>query len=479
MSSATSEVSSGLPTLLEEQQKHLDLINHLISHSELLVVVYGPKGSGKSLLSRSICVDSDDSVCLTSEQIAGLEDLLDVFAQLWNLPSLPEDLKQARSMVVEESESSSRKDSPLKIIIDDADKFAPKLLKSIIQFALEISGSVNVALFGVTGFADKLQNSFKKLPLYIYELTPLTLEGTKELIIKSGISLSDDEYQTLYQVSDNWPGAMLEAAQHAVDPSTESIAKQKNTQTEEQKENSAKKKEGGSSFGTKHIFALAGLATLLVMMLIYSQNYEKNNTTTLDLSMANTLPESDTNAQDDSKNDYNYSTKKLDGVEAKKEAEVIDLREESQDVPSNNEITDSTEESLASNKMKTGLKADEPSNIKVNITSPVVEKKKASRAKPLPSDSSKKEPKAITSGFVIQLFGSYDLQAAKKLKDTIKLKASVSVYSTRRNQRSWYISVLGPYPNKAEAQRNIKLLPESVKSQSPWIRATKGLTLVP
>lgn len=478
MSSATSEVSSGLPSLLEEQQKHLDLINHLISHSELLVVVYGPKGSGKSLLSRSICAESDDNVCLTSEQISGLEDLLDVFAQLWSLSALPEDLKQARASVIEEAESQEHKESPLKIIIDDADKLTPKLLKNIIQFVLEISDSVNVALFGETGFADKLQHSFKKLPLYVYELTPLTLEGTKELIIKSGISLSDDEYQTLYQVSDNWPGAMLEAAQHAVDPSNESIEKQEDTQIEEQKKNGSKKKEIASSFGTKHIFALAGLATLLVMMLIYSQNYEKNNTTTLDLSMANTLPEDDTNAQNNSKNDYNYSATNTDKTDPKTE-DVIDLRDESQDGDSKNEAIAPVDQSLVSNNTKAETQAPEQPTIRLNITSPVIEKKKAISSKPLQSNSSKKEPKVMTSGFVIQLFGSYDLGAAKKFKNTLTLKQPVNVYSTIRNQRSWYISVLGPYSSKAEAQKNIKGLPQSIKSQSPWVRSTQKLTLIP
>lgn len=479
MNSATSEVSSGLPVLLEEQQKHLDLINHLISHSELLVVVYGPKGSGKSLLSRSICADSGDSVCLVSEQLAGLEDLLDVCAQLWDLSSLPEDLKQARAIITEEAQSEARKEVPLKIIIDDADKLSPKLLKSIVQFVLEISGSVKVALFGLTGFADNLQNSFKKLPLYIYELTPLTLEGTKELIATSGISLSDDEYQTLYQVSDNWPGALLEAAQHAVDPDSKPIEKQEDTHAEKkQKKSKAKKKEGSSSFGTKRIFALAGLATLLVMMLIYSQNYEKRNTTTLDLSMANTLPENDINTQDDSKNDYNYSTKGADNTELKTE-EVIDLREDAQESHSNNESVVSTDQSLVPDNTQAEAQAEEPENIKMNITSSVVQKKKEIRTKSLQPNISKREPKITASGFVIQLFGSYDLQAAKSLKKTIKVNQPLRVYSTLRNKRAWYVSVLGPYATKAEAQRNIKLLPEGIKSRSPWIRSTQKLTLIP
>lgn len=468
MGSTTSEVSSGLPSLLEEQQKHLDLINHLISHSELLVVVYGPKGSGKSLISRSICADSDDSVCLVSDQITGLEDLLDVFAQLWGLSSLPENLKQARSIIIEEAESITRKESPLKIIIDDADKLAPKLLKSIIQFALEVSGSVNVALFGVTGFADKLKGSFKKLPLYIYELTPLTLEGAKELIINSGVSLSDNECQTLYQINDNWPGALLEAAQRAVDPSSESIEK-----LEEEQKKRSKNKKRASSFGSKHIFALAGLATLLVMMLMYSQNYEENRASkTLDLSMANASPEDVLDTQDYSKNDYNYSTEKTESTESQKVSEVIDLREENKNIASD-------DESPSLNNVKTPPKAIESSNTKANPISSIVQKKKTSHSKNLQSNASKEEPKESASGFVIQLFGSYDLQAAKKLQSTLRLKQPVNIYSTLRNQRPWYISVLGPYSSKAEAQRSIKLLPESIKSQSPWIRSTEKLTLIP
>lgn len=498
MNSTDSNLSSDLPILLDEQQKHLDLIRHLISHSELLLVVYGSKGAGKSLLSRTLCQESDNSVCLTCEQVASLEDVLDVLAQFWELPELTEDLQQARAQIVDESKNAKHKDEGVTLIIDDADQLEPALLKSIAEFALEVSDSVSMALFGQSGFADELQNKLNERPLYLYELTPLSLASAKELIKRVGIPLSDDEIQTLYQLSDNWPGSMLEAARCASgleqsddDEDLPTLTEKVHNQPQEKTDNRS-----GSGFGTKHLFALAGLATLLVMMLIYSNNYQQDvKSINLDLSDANlssTVEETD--SQDSSQVDYNYALKDSD--------ENDNQKTDTAELNSNESITSSDDKAgpvaLPSSfkQMEQTLESEkEPSNLDDTKPKEAEEKENkkekqqvASQPKTKPKTSPKpnSKPEATikkSSGFVVQFFGSYDLKSAKKFKaalnSTLKTKRTAQIYKTTRNQKNWYVTVIGPYTDRAAAKADIDKLSDKLKAQSPWVRSTQKLVLIP
>lgn len=484
MNSAISDLPTGLPDLLEEQRKHLDLISHLISHSDLLVVIYGPKGSGKTLLSRSFCTDSDNSICLTSEQVSGLEDVLDVLAQLWELPSLDGNLEQDRSMLLEESKSQRRKDSPVKIIIDDAQNLEPRLLKSLAELAFDMSDSVAMALFGEVGFADGLKESLDdEAPLYFYKLSPLALASVKALIRQAGINLSDDEFQTLYQLHDNWPGTMLEAARHAVEPESEEAQTSTEQNSTDTKQTAAPspKEDTRASFGTKHIFALAGLATLLVMMLIYTQNYEQSQQTiSLDLSDANSSPQQEQNQSKAEKpTDYNYSQEKQPSVsnEPKQELNEPEPPESFNNnaEPENKPLVKKEESKITKEPV---VNKEQKQNTAKVEKAPKKEITQNAKPKPKAASSKKKAPDGKAK-FVVQLFGSYDLAAAKNLKKSLKVNQPVNVYATTRNQRNWYITVLGPFANKAEASNSIKALPAKIKSQSPWIRTTKNLNLQP
>lgn len=465
MNSANSELSANLPVLLAEQQKHLDAINRLILHSDLLVLVYGPEGAGKTLLSRSICCGDDNAICLMAEQVTALDDLYDVLAQSWQI-DLPENAQQARQLIVAQSQQQAGQDAPIKLIIDDAHRLDAKLLKSIAKLSMETAPAVALALFGEVGFAQKLQSRLRKLPLYIYELTPLTLADCTKLFEQEGLSLSDDEVQTLYQVSDNWAGSLLTAAKTVVASSDDNshnddIFMQTHTETSEQDTEKTNQEES-RSFGKKHIFALAGLAILLVMMLLYSQNYQHSSIQEIDLSKANESVQDSSNTLSEAKPDYNYDAQ-ADKQEATQTTEVIDLRDEQND---DDKVSAPAKEI-----------ADAPSSVSDN--KPKLSKKVED--KPVSTAQKKHSAGAVppVNSMVIQLFGSYRLAAAKKFKHSlVSLVPNVHIYMTQRKQRNWYLVVMGDYANKAQARRAMANLMPKLKAQKPWIRSTQGLMQV-
>ncbi len=486
MSSYNLELSANLPVLLTEQQKHVDAINRLTEHSDLLLLVYGPKGAGKTLLAHHICCDQDNSICLTAEQVTGLDELLDVLAQAWQL-DLPDNLKAARQFIVEQVNQQETSLTAIKLLIDDAHLLDAKLLKSIAQLALDAAPLLALILFGEADFSKKLQTRWRKLPLYIYELTPLSLSDCKALFIQENLDLSDDELQTLYQVSDSWAGSLLTAAQKALaitdynfnqDEYT-NMTQDNLTAPETDNANDTEVEEKSTTFGRKHIFALAGLAILLILMLFYSQNYQSSNTQEIDLSLANTPQEQASTDNGTEAKDYNYAQEAETKIEQEKEnkeaanLEVIDLRE-NQGAKTTTEAATAIPESSAAVNMADSSKL--PTSKINKITKPQQVAK--ATTKPVTTKIEKTQIAQAQKGVLIQLFGSYKLAAAKKFKRTLTSRQNAKIYQTKRNQRTWYLVVLSGYANKAQARNAITSLPVNLKAQKPWIRSAKGLTLI-
>lgn len=79
------------------------------------------------------------------------------------------------------------------------------------------------------------------------------------------------------------------------------------------------------------------------------------------------------------------------------------------------------------------------------------------------------------SHYVIQLVGTRDLTAAGKFLDEHKLGAEGSWFTTSYQGKPWYVVVYGIYPDNASARAAIKSLPEHLRSGLPWPRSVASL----
>jgi DamX protein len=68
----------------------------------------------------------------------------------------------------------------------------------------------------------------------------------------------------------------------------------------------------------------------------------------------------------------------------------------------------------------------------------------------------------------VQLFGSFDAQAAERFKQQQRLKDRLAIYRTRRDGREWYVVVMGSYGSRDAARKAIQGLPNEVKRWNPW-----------
>jgi DamX protein len=77
--------------------------------------------------------------------------------------------------------------------------------------------------------------------------------------------------------------------------------------------------------------------------------------------------------------------------------------------------------------------------------------------------------------FTVQLFGSHDRQAAERFKETHRLKDRLATYRTNRDGKDWYVVVVGSYGTRDAAQRAIQNLPPEVKRNNPWPRSVASV----
>lgn len=73
--------------------------------------------------------------------------------------------------------------------------------------------------------------------------------------------------------------------------------------------------------------------------------------------------------------------------------------------------------------------------------------------------------------FTVQLFGSHDRYAAERFKEGVRLKDRLAVYRTNRDGKDWFVVVAGSHSTREAAQRAIQGLPAEVKRNNPWPRS--------
>ena len=97
------------------------------------------------------------------------------------------------------------------------------------------------------------------------------------------------------------------------------------------------------------------------------------------------------------------------------------------------------------------------------------------RPEPTPSDAPRLDESWLLAqspdNFTVQLFGSHDRYAAERFKEGVRVKERLAVYRTSRDGKDWFVVVAGSHSTREAAQRAIQGLPAEVKRNNPWPRS--------
>ena len=201
----------------------LGQLHHLARYSQLLLVVTGPEGSGKTLLRQALVASTNkqsvQSVVVSARGAGDAAGILHQVAQTLNVarPDVGSILAQVVQLALTGQE--------VYLLVDDAEQLDESALEALLALAAGApEGRPHVFLFGEPSMIAGLEQlSPDEERFHVIELQPYTLDETREYLAQrlegagAGIELfSAQQISDIHESSEGWPGTINQVARDAM-----------------------------------------------------------------------------------------------------------------------------------------------------------------------------------------------------------------------------------------------------------------------
>ncbi|MFL1516465.1 AAA family ATPase [Pseudomonas prosekii] len=201
----------------------LGQLHHLARYSQLLLVVTGPQGSGKTLLRQALVASTNkqsvQSVVVSARGAGDAAGVLRQVAQALNVaqPEIGAILAQVVQLALTGQE--------VYLLVDDAEQLDESSLEALMALAAGApEGRPHVFLFGESSLIAQLEAlNLEEERFHVIELQPYTEEETREYLDQRlegagrGIELfTADQISDIHESSDGWPGNINQVARDAM-----------------------------------------------------------------------------------------------------------------------------------------------------------------------------------------------------------------------------------------------------------------------
>ncbi|MHA6492215.1 AAA family ATPase [Pseudomonas borbori] len=197
----------------------LGQLHHLARYSQLLLVVTGPKGSGKTLLRQALVASTNkqtvQSVIVSAQGAADPGSLLRQVAQGLQL-------KQAEpAAILAQVGQLALTGQEVYLLVDDAEELSDAAVASLLTLAAGNSeGKPHVFLFSEPELTARLERlADGEECFHIIDLQPYAEEETREYLAQrlegAGQSInvfSDEQVASIHEAADGWPGLINQVA---------------------------------------------------------------------------------------------------------------------------------------------------------------------------------------------------------------------------------------------------------------------------
>ncbi|MDT4801075.1 Cell division protein DamX [compost metagenome] len=230
----------------------LGQLHHLARYSQLMLVVSGPHGSGKTLLRQALVASTNkqavQSLVVSARNSAEAGGLLRQIAQGLNIAQA--DVRSILAQVAQLALTGQE----VYLLVDDAEELDDTALGNLLALAEgNVEARAHVFLFGedsLLAHLDALADGEERF--HVIELQPYSQEETREYLAQRlegagrGIELlSDEQVDEIHLQSGGWPGGINQVAR---DLMIEAMLAQRGA---------SRKSAGGFNLPKKHLLALA------------------------------------------------------------------------------------------------------------------------------------------------------------------------------------------------------------------------------
>lgn len=201
----------------------LGQLHHLARYSQLLLVVSGPDGSGKTLLRQALVASTNkqavQSVVVSARGASDPASILRQVAQGLQVqrPELPAILAQVGQLALTGQE--------VYVLVDDAEDLSDAALTSLLSLAVgNAEGRPHVFLFADSQLLPRLEHvTAGDECFHVIELQPYGEDETREYLAQrlegagQGIEVfSDDQVADIHEQSAGWPGVINQVARESL-----------------------------------------------------------------------------------------------------------------------------------------------------------------------------------------------------------------------------------------------------------------------
>ena len=201
----------------------LGQLHHLARYSQLLLVVTGPQGSGKTLLRQALVASTNkqsvQSVVVSARGAGDAAGVLRQVAQSLNVAQA--EIGPILAQVVQLALTGQE----VYLLVDDAEQLDESALEALMELAAGApEGRPHVFLFGESSLIAQLEAlSLEEERFHVIELQPYTEEETREYLDQRlegagrGIELfTAEQISDIHESSDGWPGNINQVARDAM-----------------------------------------------------------------------------------------------------------------------------------------------------------------------------------------------------------------------------------------------------------------------
>jgi DamX protein len=201
----------------------LGQLHHLARYSQLLLVVTGPQGSGKTLLRQALVASTNkqsvQSVVVSARGVGDAAGVLRQVAQALNVAQA--EVGSILAQVVQLALTGQE----VYLLVDDAEQLDESALEALLALAAGApEGRPHVFLFGESSLIASLEQlSTEEERFHVIELQPYAEEETREYLAQRlegagrGIELfTADQISDIHESSDGWPGTINQVARDAM-----------------------------------------------------------------------------------------------------------------------------------------------------------------------------------------------------------------------------------------------------------------------